>query len=69
MTNTIHVFDFDIDANGARVVPCREPLHARCIDSGEIDENIRQLKADLDAVAVRMKVAVREQLPKLQTLR
>jgi hypothetical protein len=58
---TVRVFDYDIDIHGARVVVVRTPLHAGCTSDGEIDCNIRLLKDDLDAVAKRMKEAIRKQ--------
>jgi hypothetical protein len=61
MGKTIGVFDFEIDIQGARVVAQVEPLCGGCLSDGEIDANIRLLKDDLDAVAERMKIAVRAQ--------
>jgi hypothetical protein len=58
---TIKVFDFEINQHGARVVAVKDPLTAGCLSDGEIDTNIRLLKEDLDAVAARMKLAVRKQ--------
>ena len=55
------VFDFKIDIHGAKVVVVREPLMAGCLDDGTIDANIKALKDELDAVAVKMKPAVRKQ--------
>jgi hypothetical protein len=54
-----NAFDFDIDIHGARVVPAKTPLMPACLSEGEIDWNIKALKDDLDAVAVKMKAAVR----------
>jgi hypothetical protein len=56
-----NAFDFEIDIHGARVVAARLPLMPACLDDGTIDANIRALKDDLDAVAVKMKAAVRPQ--------
>lgn len=61
MAKTIKAFDFDSNFHGATVVAAREPLIPRCVSATEIDANIALLKADLDAVAVRMKETVREQ--------
>ncbi|HEX9587767.1 MAG TPA: hypothetical protein VGA15_08480 [Bradyrhizobium sp.] len=62
MADTVRVFDFEIAGiHGARVVAVKEPLTPGCCDDGEIDANIELLKKDLDAVAVRMKAAVRKQ--------
>lgn len=54
-------FDFEIGIHGAKVVAAKEPLMPACLTDGEIDYNIKLLKADLDAVAVSMKAAVRKQ--------
>ena len=64
MAGTVRVFDFDSDIHGARVVLRREPICAGCLTDGEIDTNIKLLKDDLDAVAVRMKAAVQKQKKK-----
>jgi hypothetical protein len=62
MAGTVKVFDFEINGlSGATVIAVREPLTPGCISDGEIDSNIQLLKADLDAVAARMKAAVRKQ--------
>ena len=61
MANTVKVFEYDIDIHGARVVVRQEPLCAGCLSDGEVDANIAFLKNDLDAVAVRMKAAIRRQ--------
>lgn len=58
---TVRVFDFEIDIHGARVTATRQALCAGCTCDTEIDANIKLLKDDLDAVAKRMKVAVRKQ--------
>jgi hypothetical protein len=59
--STVRVFDFEINISGARVVVRREPLCPGCTSDGEIDANIKLLKDDLDAVAKRMKTAIRKQ--------
>lgn len=64
MAGTIGVFDFDIDIYGARVVIQREPLSPGCLSDNEVDYQIKRLKEDLDAVAKRMKKAIREQAKK-----
>ena len=61
VANTVKVFDFDIDINGARVVVAREPISPGCLSDGEVDDEIKLLKDNLDAVAARMKVAIRKQ--------
>jgi hypothetical protein len=61
MAKTIRTFDFDINFHGATVIVAKEPLIPRCLNAVEVDANIALLKADLDAVAVRMKEAVRKQ--------
>jgi hypothetical protein len=60
----VHVFDFDIDIYGARVVVREEPLCPGCMSDGEIDVQIKLLKENLDAVARRMKEAIRKQAKK-----
>jgi hypothetical protein len=54
-------FDFQIGPHGARVTAAREPLCPGCLSDGEVDANIKRLTDDLDAVAKRMKRAVRDQ--------
>lgn len=58
---TVNVFGFEIDIHGARVTSYHRALCAGCTSNGEIDANIRLLKADLDAVAKKMKVALKKQ--------
>ena len=58
---TIGTFDFTIDFHGARVVIQKEPLCSACMSGGEVDAQIKLLKEDLDAVAKRMKAAIRRQ--------
>jgi hypothetical protein len=64
VADTVKVFDFEIDIHGARVVAAVERLTPACLLDGEIDANIKLLKADLDAVATHMKRAVLEQSKK-----
>lgn len=64
MANTVGIFDFEIDIHGAVVIARQERLFAGCVTEGEIDTNIALLKQDLDAVATRMKAALREQAKK-----
>lgn len=64
VSGTVRVFDYEIDIHGARVVAVRESLTAGCLSDGEIETNIKLLKDDLDAVAIRMKRAVRERAKK-----
>lgn len=61
MSNTVRVFDFAIDANGARVTTARDPLTGGCLSDGKVGAAVRLLKEDLDAVAKRMKAAIRQQ--------
>jgi hypothetical protein len=58
--STVRVFDFDIGIHGAYVVIRKEPLCPGCATDGEVDIEIKRLKDDLDAVAQRMKKAIRE---------
>jgi hypothetical protein len=55
------VFDFGVGLEGAYVVVGRERLCAGCLSDAEIDGNIQLLKDNLDAVAARMKAALRKQ--------
>ena len=61
MANTVNVFDFKIDGHGARVIVRREHICPACLSDREVDANITLLKDDLDAVAKRMKAAIRKQ--------
>lgn len=61
MSNTINVFDFNINIHGATVVVRQKPLCSGCLSDGEVDAQISLLKDDLDAVAQRMKAAIRKQ--------
>ncbi len=61
VTNTVKVFDYDIDIHGAWVVVRRYPICPGCLSDGEIDAQIKLLKDDLDEVAKRMKSAVLKQ--------
>jgi predicted homoserine dehydrogenase-like protein len=38
-----HVFDFEIDISGARVVVAKDPLMVRCLSDGEIDANVKRV--------------------------
>ena len=60
MASTVGVFDFEMsNLHGPSVIAVRDRLCAGCLSDGEIDANIRLLKDDLDAVAKRMKAALR----------
>jgi len=62
---TVKAFDYEISPlRGVQVVPAKTPLMAGCVTDGEIDTNIKLLKDDLDAVAVRMKAALRKEQSK-----
>jgi len=61
LAKTVGVFDFEINVYGARVVVRGKSLLTRCRSGVEIDADIQLLKDDLDAVAKRMKSAVRKQ--------
>jgi hypothetical protein len=67
LSDTVEVFDFDIDTHGARVVVRLHPLCSGCHTDREVDANIKRLKDDLDAVAERMKAALQEQAGKSLT--
>ena len=58
LSDTVEVFDFDIDSHGARVIVRHHPLCSGCHTDREVDANIELLKEDLDAVAGRMKAAL-----------
>ncbi len=60
MANTIGVFWCDSDANGVTVGAGGQRLIGGCLSVEEIDTNIRLLKEDLDAVAIKMKTALVE---------
>ena len=64
MAKSVGVFGFDVDIQGATVTRFKDPLCPRCASDGEIDEQIALLKHDLDAVAKKMKAAIREQRKK-----
>jgi hypothetical protein len=61
MADRIRAFDFEIDVTGATVIPLRDPLIPSCLTVDEIDAQILLLKKDLDAVARRMRSAIRAQ--------
>jgi len=67
LSDTVEVFDFDIDSDGARVVVRLHPLCSGCHTDREVDANIKLLKEDLDAVAELMKAALQEQASKSLT--
>lgn len=54
-------FDFEIDIHGARIVTTKEPLTTASLYEPEIDNQVERLKNELDAVAKRMKAAIRKQ--------
>jgi len=64
MVSTVKVFDFDIDGSGAFIVLRKSFICPGCLSDAEVDANIKLLKDDLDAVAKRMKKAIREQAKK-----
>ncbi len=68
MGRTIGKFDFESGAMGAKFVVVGEPLSALCLSDGEVDEYLKMLKDDLDAVAVKMKRAIKNR-PSLIELR
>ncbi len=68
MARTVGVFDFEMGGSGAAVVGAgrdgnRSRLCSHCLSDGEVDEKIQLLKDDLDAVAIRMKKAIRDREP------
>ncbi len=62
--NTVNAFNFDVNSNGGQFQVVRTPIGARCLSDREVDANVQFLKDNLDAVAVRMKRAIREQAKK-----
>jgi hypothetical protein len=64
MASTVKVFGSECDIHGARVFVTREPLTPSCLTDAEVDFHIQLLKDDLDAVAVKMKKAIRDQAKK-----
>ena len=56
-----HAFDFKISIHGASVVVAKAPLTSAAMSDGEVDWQIAALKNDLDAIAVKMKAAIRAQ--------
>jgi hypothetical protein len=65
MANTVKVFDFKMRATGPVVIGAGysggpTQLSSECASDLEIDGQIQALKDDLDAVAIRMKKALRE---------
>jgi hypothetical protein len=68
LTRTVRVFDFEMGVSGAAVVGAghdgdRSRLCPGCLSDGEVDAQIQLLKDDLNAVAIRMKQAIRERGP------
>ncbi|WP_373083863.1 hypothetical protein [Sneathiella sp.] len=55
------VFDYDIDIHGARIVAKKEFLTTSSLYDPDIDNQITELKKELDAVGAQMKSAIREQ--------
>jgi hypothetical protein len=61
---TINVFGFECGTSGAAVILVREPITPLCMNDAEVDWNIKLLKENLDAVALKMKKAILEQAKK-----
>lgn len=60
MSKFLGRFDFEIDIRGAAVVVTREPICSCCLSGEEVDYQINSIKSELDAVAKRMKAAIRK---------
>jgi hypothetical protein len=60
MAGTPKRFGFEIDICGARVVVTREPICSCCLTDGEVDHQIKRMKDELDQVAKKMKIAIKE---------
>jgi hypothetical protein len=59
---TVRAFGFEVDrVFGARIVARHDPLMGGCMCDDEVDHTVELLKDDLDAVAVRMKAAIRQE--------
>jgi hypothetical protein len=58
-STTIGKLDFEDTIHGLGLVAVSRELSAGCLSSTEIDEAVINLKADLDAVASRMKAALK----------
>jgi len=59
MANTSGVFDWDQGSGGVRIVPTRDYITNAAMSEQELDAQIRAAKADLDAVAIRAKNAIK----------
>jgi len=61
MANTIKAFSFEIDIHGAKVIAAKSFIGNACLSNAEVDGVIAALKADLDALAPKMKAAIKLQ--------
>jgi hypothetical protein len=61
MAHATGAFSFEINVYGALITVRQHLQLGRCQSDGEVDHNIRLLKDDLDELAKRMKVAIREE--------
>jgi hypothetical protein len=61
----LHVFDCERDWRGARAIFVHTPIMSLCTTDAEIHVKIKLLKDNLDAVALKMKKAIRERADKL----
>jgi len=57
-------FDFQINNHGARIEVTRTPLHSACLTDDEVDNQIDNLKRELDSLAAEMKQAIIKQREK-----
>lgn len=54
----MHYFDFTDTIHGVTIVSASERLSTASLSPKEIDMQVRELRADLDRIAVEMKAAV-----------
>ncbi len=64
IAKTIGKFSYEDSIHGLRFTALSNGLSAGCLTGTEIDEYCKMLKADLDAVAKKMKVALKDR-PKI----
>lgn len=57
-------FDFQMGIHGASIVAIKSRLSTACLSNQEVDTAIGQLKAELDALALRMKAAISDEARK-----
>ena len=58
MSKTVRIFDFEESPTGVGLVIVRTPISGDAMTASDVDIEVAHLKADLDAVAIRMKAAL-----------